>query len=73
MSGSTAAVRSCYRDLLRAVKRLPRDSQVYYYKYVKQNFISHEDELDLERVQAMVSRARSDKDWVLQKYEVKGN
>lgn len=43
-----------------------RDTQQYYQRFVRESFVNHEDE-GPERLDQIVSRAREDAQWVLQK------
>ncbi|KAK9846011.1 hypothetical protein WJX81_008360 [Elliptochloris bilobata] len=58
---------SLYRELWRKIRLLPRDTQQYYQRFVKESFINHEDE-GPERLDQIVSRAKEDAQWVLKKY-----
>ncbi|CAL5221261.1 g3420 [Coccomyxa viridis] len=68
----TTNARALYRELLRDVKRLPRNSRDYYRQYLKGAFINHGDENQPERLQQLFQGARSDADYLLTKYS-KGN
>eukprot|EP00210_Caulerpa_lentillifera_P005595 g5352.t1 len=54
-----------YRELLRSIRLLPRDSWTYYRRYLRENFKAHAEEEDTERVQLMIKKARQDAEWVL--------
>jgi len=58
---------SVYRELLRMIKWLPKESQAYYRNYLRENFVAHADEQDPDRVGTMLKKARSDAQWVLNK------
>ena len=40
----SSAGASFYRDVLRACRRLPRDTQSYYRHHARENFVAHRDE-----------------------------
>mmetsp|Transcript_23309 Transcript_23309/g.59604 ORF Transcript_23309/g.59604 Transcript_23309/m.59604 type:complete len:86 (-) Transcript_23309:1404-1661(-) len=63
---------SLYRHLLQQVKTLPRSAQSYYKHFIRQHYRSHADEIDQERIQGMVARAKTDAQWILQKYSKQG-
>uniref|UniRef100_A0A8W8KIG3 LYR motif-containing protein 9 n=1 Tax=Magallana gigas TaxID=29159 RepID=A0A8W8KIG3_MAGGI len=60
-----------YRNLLRNVRKLPKESQSHYRHYIRQNFNSHTDETDPERIKQIMSKAIQDMQWLLEKYKVK--
>ncbi|XP_078337864.1 LYR motif-containing protein 9-like [Crassostrea virginica] len=60
-----------YRYLLRNVRKLPKESQNHYRHYIRQNFNSHSDETDPERIKQIVVQAEKDMQWLLEKYKVK--
>ncbi|KAF7700373.1 LYR motif-containing protein 9 [Silurus meridionalis] len=58
-----------YRYLLRCCKLLPSAAvQTHYRHTVRQSYNSHADEDDPDRIRAIVQRAISDADWILNKY-----
>lgn len=61
--------RALYRYLLKRVALLPTDAQEYYRHRIKQEFNSHSDESNPERIQQIIERAVRDADWVVQKYQ----
>jgi hypothetical protein len=44
-----------------------RRSRDYYRIHIRQNFIAHDDEQDEERLSEIVSKARKDAEWVVNK------
>jgi len=67
LEGITTGIQ-LYRYIYRIIQKLPTESQSYYKHYVKQQFISHRDEIDPERVQQIITRAIHDADWIKSKY-----
>ncbi|KAI5626092.1 LYR motif-containing protein 9 [Silurus asotus] len=58
-----------YRYLLRCCKLLPSAAvQTHYRHTVRQSYNSHADEDDPDRIRAIIQRAISDSDWILNKY-----
>ncbi|TQD72061.1 hypothetical protein C1H46_042401 [Malus baccata] len=61
-----------YAEVLRLVKRLPKDSQPYYAKYARENFVNYR-EVEANDDQALPElflRAYNHSLWVLNKYSV---
>lgn len=56
-----------YREILRSIRLLPQDSWSYYRRYARENFKTHSEEEDLERIQLMIKKARADVQWILKK------
>ncbi|EIE19516.1 hypothetical protein COCSUDRAFT_83567 [Coccomyxa subellipsoidea C-169] len=65
--GSQQAL-ALYRELLRNIRKLPRNSRQYYRQNVKGGFQNHNDEIDPERLQQLLEGARKDADFILNKY-----
>lgn len=61
-------VLALYRELLRKSRLLPKSSWTYYGKYLRENFNAHSEEDDPVRIKAMITKAREDAKWVLEKY-----
>jgi len=57
-----------YRYLQRVIRKLPEESRDYYRHNVRQQFISHNDEVDPQRIQQILERAVEDSEWILKKY-----
>ena len=58
-----------YKYLLRTIERLPTEEiRIYYKDWTRNNYRSHSDESDPERVQEIIQRALDNADWVLKKY-----
>mmetsp|Transcript_3607 Transcript_3607/g.10838 ORF Transcript_3607/g.10838 Transcript_3607/m.10838 type:complete len:89 (+) Transcript_3607:132-398(+) len=66
-SHSRPRILGLYRELLRDIERLPSDVREYYYRYTKQNFISHKDEVDPERLDQIIARSREHSRWIQEK------
>ncbi|KAK9941967.1 hypothetical protein M0R45_007657 [Rubus argutus] len=61
-----------YAEVLRLVRRLPKDSRPYYAKYVRENFVNYR-EVEVSDGQALhdlFNRAYIHSLWVLNKYSV---
>ncbi len=58
-----------YKHLLRLVQKLPEASQREYYKnYVRNQYRSHSDETDKERVNFIIERSLEHSQWIMNKY-----
>ena len=58
-----------YREVRRALRKLPPNAQDYYYAVVaREKFVAHRDEDDAARVELIVRKSREDLRWVLRKY-----
>lgn len=60
--------KALYKDLLRKCDLLPESAGKFYKQSVRKEFEQHRDELDKERVNQIIERARKDMDWILKKY-----
>ncbi|XP_034927895.1 LYR motif-containing protein At3g19508 [Populus alba] len=61
-----------YGQVLRLVRRLPKDSRPYYAKYARENFVNYRD-VDANETQfldELFLRAYNHSLWVLNKYSV---
>lgn len=63
---------SFYREVLRSVRRLPRETQSYYRAVAREKFVAHRDEEDEERANLIIEKSRADVAWILQKYSGAG-
>lgn len=61
-----------YRDLLKQIKKLPRNSRQYYRQNLKGGFINHSEESDPERLEQLIQGARKDAEFILTKYVTGG-
>ncbi|XP_022897394.1 LYR motif-containing protein At3g19508 [Olea europaea var. sylvestris] len=61
-----------YGEVLRLVRRLPKDTRPYYAKYVRENFVNYRevDPNDANAVQELLNRTYTHSLWVLKKYSV---
>ncbi|KAL5561322.1 hypothetical protein UlMin_031069 [Ulmus minor] len=61
-----------YGEVLRLVRRLPKDTRPYYAKYVRENFVNYRevDASDSKALQELFQRAYDHSIWVLNKYSV---
>ena len=58
-----------YRYLLRRIRtELPPETRDHYAHSARQGFVAFEDERDPRRIDQIVSRARADAEWIVQKY-----
>ncbi|KAK4522843.1 hypothetical protein GAYE_PCTG30G0733 [Galdieria yellowstonensis] len=71
MSTTKPKVLALYRHMLRCIKTLPPQVQPYYRYYVRQQFNSHADEIEEERVEEIISKSRSYIPYILNKYNNK--
>jgi len=69
MTGSMTP-RQLYKALFKQIKLLPPGVQDYYRHFVRQQFNSHSDENDKERIDAIIHQARKDAIWLLKKHKV---
>ena len=58
---------SQYRQLLRQVRQLPKDSRDYYRRIVREKTRAHSDEEDADRIKLICERSLADAQWVLAK------
>lgn len=58
-----------YGEVLRLVRRLPKDTRPYYAKYVRENFVNYRevDPNDANAVQELLNRTYTHSLWVLKK------
>lgn len=58
-----------YAEVLRLVKRLPKDTRPYYAKYARENFVNYRevDPGDSQALQELLQRAYVHSLWVLNK------
>ncbi|KAB1993683.1 hypothetical protein Goshw_025164 [Gossypium schwendimanii] len=61
-----------YAEMLRLVRRLPKDSRPYYAKYARENFVNYRDfdASDSKALDELFHRAYNHSLWVLNKYSV---
>ncbi|XP_009610038.1 LYR motif-containing protein At3g19508 [Nicotiana tomentosiformis] len=61
-----------YREVLRLVRLLPKDTRPYYAKYVRENFVNYReiDSNDPNALQELLQRTYNHSLWVLNKYSV---
>ncbi|KAK8698884.1 hypothetical protein V6N13_114990 [Hibiscus sabdariffa] len=61
-----------YAEMLRLVRRLPKDSRPYYAKYARENFVNYRDfdASDSKALDELFLRAYNHSLWVLNKYSV---
>ncbi|KAI8532719.1 hypothetical protein RHMOL_Rhmol11G0235300 [Rhododendron molle] len=66
-----AALRA-YGEVLRLVKRLPKDTRPYYAKYARENFVNYRevDPDDSDSLRELLNRTYTHSLWVLNKYSV---
>ncbi|KAK2985825.1 hypothetical protein RJ640_018691 [Escallonia rubra] len=58
-----------YGEVLRLVRRLPKDTRPYYAKYARENFVNYRD-VDPNDLQDLFKRTYTHALWVLNKYSV---
>uniref|UniRef100_A0A2P2IYB4 LYR motif-containing protein At3g19508 n=1 Tax=Rhizophora mucronata TaxID=61149 RepID=A0A2P2IYB4_RHIMU len=61
-----------YGEILRLVRRLPKDTRPYYAKYARENFANYKDvdSNDANALDELFHRAYNHSLWVLNKYSV---
>ncbi|CAK9181140.1 unnamed protein product [Ilex paraguariensis] len=61
-----------YGEVLRLVRRLPKDTRPYYAKYARENFVNYRevDANDDTALKELLSRTYTHSLWVLNKYSV---
>ncbi|KAK7849654.1 lyr motif-containing protein [Quercus suber] len=61
-----------YGEVLRLVRRLPKDTRPYYAKYARENFVNYRevDAKDSNALDELFHRAYNHSIWVLNKYSV---
>ncbi|KAI3413116.1 uncharacterized protein J3R85_016476 [Psidium guajava] len=61
-----------YGEVLRLVRRLPKDTRPYYAKYARENFVNYRevDAGDPKALDELFHRAYNHSIWVLNKYSV---
>ncbi|PHT41744.1 LYR motif-containing protein [Capsicum baccatum] len=61
-----------YREVLRLVRQLPKDTRPYYAKYARENFVNYRevDSNDPNALQELLQRTYNHSIWVLKKYSV---
>ncbi|XP_059448279.1 LYR motif-containing protein At3g19508 [Corylus avellana] len=61
-----------YGEVLRLVRRLPKDTRPYYAKYLRENFVNYRevDANDSNALDELFHRAYNHSIWVLNKYSV---
>ncbi|XP_028767681.1 LYR motif-containing protein At3g19508-like [Neltuma alba] len=61
-----------YMEVLRLVRRLPKDTRPYYAKYARENFVNYRDvdAADSTALEDLFSRTYRHSLWVLDKYSV---
>ncbi len=57
-----------YREVCRAIRKLPKDTQSYYRVVAREKVVAHRDEEEPERIGKIIQRSREDVAWVLKKY-----
>jgi len=57
-----------YRKMLQLLRLIPADSRQYYHYFCKQNWLSHQNEIDEERINFILRRGKQDAEWVLSKF-----
>ena len=58
-----------YKHLMKCCNQLPRRPQKHYRHFVRQEFRSHSDEMDPERIKEIITRSLQDAEWILNKYK----
>ncbi|CAL9119659.1 unnamed protein product [Musa acuminata var. zebrina] len=59
-----------YMEVLRLVRRLPRETRPYYAKYARENFVNYRELDDSASLDELLQRAYTHTTWVLNKYSV---
>ncbi|XP_021750765.1 LYR motif-containing protein At3g19508-like [Chenopodium quinoa] len=61
-----------YAEVLRLIRRLPKDTRSYYAKYARENFVNYRevDAADSAAIDELLNRTYTHSVWVLHKYSV---
>ncbi|CAN0927051.1 LYR motif-containing protein At3g19508, partial [Linum grandiflorum] len=59
-----------YGEVLRLVRRLPKDSRLYYAKYARENFVNYRELDEDTSLDELFQRSYNHSLWVLSKYSV---
>ncbi|KNA18572.1 hypothetical protein SOVF_069730 [Spinacia oleracea] len=61
-----------YTEVLRLIRRLPKDTRSYYAKYARENFVNYRevDAADTAAMDDLLKRTYTHSLWVLNKYSV---
>ena len=57
-----------YREVCRAIRKLPKETQSYYRVVAREKVVAHRDEDVPDRIDSIIRRSREDVAWVLKKY-----
>ena len=63
------AISDSPRTLFQSKKEWCRQARDYYKMHIRQNFIAHDDESDGERIAEIMSKARKDAKWIVDKVQ----
>jgi len=66
---SITTAKQLYKHLIKCCNQLPRGPQKHYKHFIRQEFRSHNDEMDPERVKEIITRSLQDADWIMDKYK----
>ena len=69
MAGNIKTSLQLYKYLIRCCDKLPKAPKNHYKHYIRQQFKSHSDETDPQRVKEIIERSIADADWILKKYK----
>lgn len=69
MAGNVKTSLQLYKYLMKCCNNLPRAPRNHYKHYIRQQFKSHCDETDPQRVKEIIQRSIEDADWILKKYK----
>lgn len=58
-----------YRYLLRRITMLPPDVSAFYRHRIRQEFKSHADETEQERIAQIIEKAVQDIEWIVKRYQ----
>ena len=53
---------------MQCCNKLPRAPKNHYKHYIRQQFKSHHDETDEQRIKEIIDRSVEDAEWILRKY-----
>lgn len=71
MATKISTVRGLYKFLLKETTKLPDDAAKFYRTQIRAGFYQHAEEDDPQRIEAIISRAVEDADWIVKKYNKK--
>ncbi|KAL9653695.1 hypothetical protein ABK040_009169 [Willaertia magna] len=69
-AGKNLEALKAYALILRTIRKIPKDAQMYYRNHSYQHFVNHRKENDPERIQIMIERVKHDVEWIKRKFNI---